>query len=92
MLVRIQLLANAVTEIIIAANISILPSNLPSGLLSATLPPSQFPKQRLVIIIPINAVQTINDVPKNGATNLEPASSSIIVAAPVRNEIICNRA
>ena len=87
MLVRIQLLAKAVTEIIIAANIRILPSNLPSGLLSATLPPSQFPKQRLVIIMPINAVQTISDVPKNGATSLEPASSSIIVAAPVRNDI-----
>ena len=81
----------AITAIIIAANIKIRPNNLPSGLLSAIEPPSQLPMHKLVIIIPINAVQTINDVPKNGATIREPASSKIIVAAPLKNEINCNR-
>ena len=71
---------------IIAANIKTRPNNFPFGFLSAIEPPSQFPKHKLVIIMPINAVQTIKEVPKNGATIREPASSNIIVAAPLKND------
>ena len=79
---------NAVIAMMIAANNKIRPSNLPSGLLSASAPPDQLPIHKLVIIIPINAVQTIKDVPKNGATSLEPVNSKIIVAAPQKNDVI----
>ena len=88
--VRIKLLPKAVTAIIIAEVNKILPNNFPSGRLSAIEPPIQFPMHRLVIIIPINAVHTIKDVPKNGATILEPVSSRIIVAAPLKKETICS--
>ena len=91
MLVSIQLLEYAVTAMIIAANINILPRSLASGLLSAIEPPNQFPIQSEVMMIPIRAVHTINDVPKYGATNLEPANSNIIVEAPLKNDTICKR-
>ena len=72
---------------ITAADINMRPSNLPSGFLSAIVPPNQLPMHKLVIMIPINAVQTIKLVPKNGATSLEPVISSIIVAAPLKNDV-----
>ena len=75
---------------IIAANIKTRPNNFPFGFLSTIEPPSQLPKHKLVIIMPIKAVHTIRDVPKNGATIREPANSKIIVAAPLKNETNCN--
>ena len=89
---RIKLLAKAVIAMIIAANNNILPNNLLSGVLSAIEPPNQLPMHKLVMIMPISAVQTINDVPKNGATSLEPVNSRIIVAAPLKNDVSCNLA
>ena len=85
-----KLLPYAVPAIITAENINVRPNSFSSGRLSANVPPNQFPIHRLVIIIPINAVHTINDVPKYGATSREPASSIIIVAAPVKNDTVCN--
>ena len=82
----------AVIAMMTAAKINMRPSNFPSGLLSAIEPPNQLPMHKLVMMIPIRAVQTMRDVPKNGATNREPVSSRIIVAAPLKNDVICRRA